>query len=103
MLLDRAVLMFLVVAIGIPGSRLVARIAARSERFPMGRALVEGRIRFFKLVGEAPRTLVAQTRSLIAWLTLLEQLVFLADAADDAGFFLALASTRRLAPATSPS
>lgn len=78
-LLTTAVLAFLVVAIGIPWlvlwlhRRGQQRIPKLVNRWSKARS-------FFKLVGEAPSELIRDPQ-LIAWLTLLNGLVFLADAA----------------------
>ena len=59
------------------------------ERLPRGIARWSKARHFFELVGEAPGSSSA-TRSLIAWLTLLNALVFLADAATMQACVLAL-------------
>jgi uncharacterized membrane protein YbhN (UPF0104 family) len=79
LLLTGAVLAFLVVAAGIPALTLwlhrrgQARMPKLLGRWSKAR-------RFFELVGEAPAELVRDPK-LIAWLTLLNGLVFIADAA----------------------
>ena len=77
-LLTCAVLVFLVVAIGIPWLTLWLHRRGQ-ERLPRWVARWSKAQSFFKLVGEAPRDLVRDPQ-LIAWLTLLNGLVFLADA-----------------------
>jgi uncharacterized protein (TIRG00374 family) len=77
-LLTCAVLVFLVIAIGIPWLTLWLHRRGQ-ERLPRWVARWSKAQRFFKLVGEAPRDLVRDPQ-LIAWLTLLNVLVFLADA-----------------------
>jgi glycosyltransferase 2 family protein len=77
-LLTCAVLVFLVIAIGIPWLTLWLHRRGQ-ERLPRWVARWSKAQSFFKLVGEAPRDLVRDPQ-LIAWLTLLNVLVFLADA-----------------------
>lgn len=78
LLLTAAVLVFLVVAVGIPALTLWLhkRGQGRLPRWLAGWSKAQ---RFFDLIGEAPRDLM-RDRSLIAWLTLLNLLVFVADA-----------------------
>jgi uncharacterized membrane protein YbhN (UPF0104 family) len=77
-LLTCAVLVFLVIAIGIPWLTLWLHRRGQ-ERLPRWVARWSKAQSFFKLVGEAPRDLVRDPQ-LISWLTLLNGLVFLADA-----------------------
>jgi len=77
LLLGGAAVLFVVVATGIPAAILWLQRRGR-DRIP---ALVMGwskARRFFELVGEAPGEML-RDRSLIAWLTVLNALVFLAD------------------------
>jgi uncharacterized protein (TIRG00374 family) len=79
LLLTLAVLAFLVVAGGIP--LLVLWLHRRGqERIPRWIARWSKAKRFFELIGEAPGDLVRDP-SLIAWLTVLNLAVFIADAA----------------------
>lgn len=88
LLLAAAVLLFLIVAIGIP--TLILWLHRRGqERLPRWIGKWSKARNFFKLVGEAPRKLVRDPR-LIGWLTLLNALVFLADAATMQACLLAL-------------
>ena len=88
LLLTGAVLVFLVIAVGIPALTLWLHRRGQ-ERIPKWvRGWSKAR-KFFELVGEAPRELV-RDRRLIAWLTLLNGLVFLADAATMQACVLAL-------------
>ena len=79
LLLTSAVLLFLVVAAGIPGLTLWLHRRGQ-QRLPRWIAGWSKARHFFELVGEAPRELM-RDRQLIAWLTLLNLLVFVADAA----------------------
>jgi len=87
-LLTGAVLVFLVIAIGIPWLTLWLHRRGQ-ERLPKWVARWSKAQNFFKLVGEAPRELVRDPQ-LIAWLTLLNGTVFLADAATMQACVLAL-------------
>jgi glycosyltransferase 2 family protein len=87
-LLTSAVLVFLVIAIGIPWLTLWLHRRGQ-ERLPKWVARWSKAQNFFKLVGEAPRELVRDPQ-LIAWLTLLNGAVFLADAATMQACVLAL-------------
>lgn len=83
-----AVLLFLIVASGIPA--LILWLHRRGQRRPPGWLMRWPKARdFFKLVGEAPRKLVGDAQ-LIAYLTLFNGLVFLADAATMQACVLAL-------------
>jgi glycosyltransferase 2 family protein len=88
LLLTGAVLAFLVVALGIPWVTLWLHRRGQ-ERLPRWVARWSKASNFFKLVGEAPRELV-RDRPLIAWLSLLNLLVFVADAATMQACVLAL-------------
>lgn len=79
LLLIGAVLLFLVVATGIPAITLWLHRRGQ-ERLPRWIARWSKTRHFFELVGEAPGKLVRDPK-LIAWLTLLNGAVFLADAA----------------------
>lgn len=79
LLLTGAVLAFLVIAIGIPALTLWLHRRGQ-KRLPRWIAGWSKARHFFELVGEAPRKLV-QDPVLIAYLTALNGLVFLADAA----------------------
>ena len=87
-LLTCAVLVFLIIAIGIPWLTLWLHRRGQ-ERLPRWVARWSKAQSFFKLVGEAPRELVRDPR-LIGWLTLLNGLVFLADAVTMQACLLAL-------------
>jgi uncharacterized protein (TIRG00374 family) len=87
-LLTSAVLVFLVIAIGIPWLTLWLHRRGQ-ERLPKWVGRWSKAQNFFKLVGEAPRELVRDPQ-LIAWLTLLNGAVFLADAATMQACVLAL-------------
>lgn len=78
-LLTAAVLVFLIVAAGIPALTLWLHRRGQG-RLPWLLARWSKARRFFELVGEAPRELVRDPR-LIGALTLLNGLVFIADAA----------------------
>jgi uncharacterized protein (TIRG00374 family) len=78
LLLTAAVLLFLVVAVSIPALTLWLHKRGQG-RMPRWIASWSKARNFFDLVGEAPRDLM-RDRSLIAWLTLLNLLVFVADA-----------------------
>ncbi|HWI87871.1 MAG TPA: lysylphosphatidylglycerol synthase transmembrane domain-containing protein [Sphingomicrobium sp.] len=88
LLLIGAVLIFLVVAAGIPS--LTLWLHRRSQK-PLPRWLSRwSKVHdFFELVGEAPARLLRNPR-LIAWLTLLNALVFLCDAGTMQACLLAL-------------
>lgn len=88
LLLTGAVLVFLVIATGIPWLTLWLHMRGQ-ERLPRWIARWSKAQNFFKLVGEAPRELVRDPQ-LIAWLTLLNLLVFVADAATMQACVLAL-------------
>jgi glycosyltransferase 2 family protein len=88
LLLTLAVLVFLVVAVGIPWATLWLHRRGQ-ERLPRWVARWSKGSNFFKLIGEAPRGLV-RDRRLIAWLSLLNGLVFVADAATMQACVLAL-------------
>jgi uncharacterized protein (TIRG00374 family) len=88
LLLTAAVLAFLVVAVGIPALTLWLHRRGQGRLPKMIRRWSKAR-RFFELVGEAPRELVRDPH-LIAWLTLLNGLVFVADAATMQACLLAL-------------
>lgn len=88
LLLAGAVLAFLVVAAGIPFLTLWLHRRGQ-ERLPRPIAKWSKARRFFELVGEAPKDLVRDP-SLIAWLTILNLLVFIADAATMQACILAL-------------
>ena len=76
-LLTAAVLVFLVVAAGVPA--LILWLHRRGqERIPRWVTRWSKARRFFELVGEAPGKLVRDPQ-LIAWLTLFNVLVFIAD------------------------
>jgi uncharacterized protein (TIRG00374 family) len=78
LLLTAAVLVFLIFAAGIPA--LILWLHRRGqERIPKLVTKWSKARNFFKLVGEAPRDLVRDAK-LIAWLTLFNALVFVADA-----------------------
>ena len=79
LLLTGAVLLFLVVAAGIPAATLWLHRRGQ-ERLPRWLARWSKARHFFELVGEAPRELIRDPQ-LVAWLTLLNGIVFLADAA----------------------
>lgn len=87
-LLTMAVLVFLIVAAGIPAATLWLhrRGQARLPKWVRGWSKARN---FFALVGEAPRALM-RDKSLIAWLVLLNALVFIADAATMQACLLAL-------------
>jgi uncharacterized membrane protein YbhN (UPF0104 family) len=87
-LLTGAVLVFLVVAAGIPALTLWLHRRGR-ERLPKLLTRWSKARRFFELVGEAPSELVRDPR-LIASLTILNGLVFLADAGTMQACILAL-------------
>jgi uncharacterized protein (TIRG00374 family) len=78
LLLTGAVLLFLLVAVSIPALTLWLhrRGQGRMPKWISGWSKARN---FFDLVGEAPRDLM-RDRSLIAWLTLLNLMVFVADA-----------------------
>jgi uncharacterized protein (TIRG00374 family) len=78
LLLTGAVLLFLVVAVSIPALTLWLHRRGQG-RLPKWIAGWSKARAFFQLVGEAPRELM-RDRQLIAWLTLLNLLVFVADA-----------------------
>lgn len=87
-LLTAAVLVFLIVAAGIP--TLVLWLHRRGqEKIPRWIAQWSKAKRFFELIGEAPRELV-RDRGLIASITFLNLLVFVADAATMQACLLAL-------------
>lgn len=88
LLLTGAVLVFLVIAIGIPWGTLWLHRRGQ-ERLPKWVGRWSKATNFFKLVGEAPRELVRDPQ-LIGWLTLLNGAVFLADAATMQACVLAL-------------
>ena len=88
LLLTGAVLVFLVIAIGIPWATLWLHRRGQ-ERLPRWVARWSKASNFFKLVGEAPRELV-RDRQLISWLSLLNLTVFVADAATMQACVLAL-------------
>jgi uncharacterized protein (TIRG00374 family) len=88
LLLTAAVLLFLVVAAGIPALTLWLHRRGQ-QRLPRWVARWDKVQRFMKLVGEAPRELMRDPQ-LIAWLTLLNLLVFVADAATMQACLLAL-------------
>jgi len=88
LLLGGAVLAFMVVAISIPAATLWLHRRGQ-KRLPRAIARWSKARHFFELVGEAPKKLVRDP-SLIAWLTLLNALVFLADAATMQACVLAL-------------
>lgn len=87
-LLTGAVLVFLVIAIGIPWLTLWLHRRGQ-EHLPRWVGRWSKAQSFFKLVGEAPRKLVRDPQ-LIGWLTLLNGAVFLADAATMQACVLAL-------------
>lgn len=87
-LLTSAVLVFLVIAIGIPWATLWLHRRGQ-ERLPKWVARWSKARNFFELVGEAPRELVRDPQ-LIFWLTLINCGVFLADAATMQACLLAL-------------
>jgi uncharacterized protein (TIRG00374 family) len=82
------VLVFLVIAAGIPALTLWLHRRGQ-ERIPRWLRRWSQARKFFELVGEAPRELV-RDRQLIAWLAVLNGLVFLADAATMQACVLAL-------------
>jgi len=88
LLLTISVLVFLIVAAGVPA--LILWLHRRGqERIPKW-VMKWSKVRnFFKLVGEAPGELVRDPK-LIAWLTLFNALVFLADAGTMHACLLAL-------------
>jgi uncharacterized protein (TIRG00374 family) len=88
LLLTAAVLVFLVIAVGIPALTLWLHRRGQGRIPNWVRRWSKAR-KFFELVGEAPRELV-RDRQLIAWLALLNGLVFLADAATMQACVLAL-------------
>jgi uncharacterized protein (TIRG00374 family) len=88
LLLTAAVLVFLVIAAGIPALTLWLHRRGQ-ERIPRWVRRWSQARKFFELVGEAPRELV-RDRQLIAWLAVLNGLVFLADAATMQACVLAL-------------
>jgi uncharacterized protein (TIRG00374 family) len=88
LLLTSAVLVFLLIASGIPALTLWLHRRGQ-ERLPTWVARWSKAQNFFKLVGEAPRELIRDPE-LIGWLTLLNGLVFLADAATMQACILAL-------------
>ena len=88
LLLTSAVLVFLIIAMGIPWATLWLHRRGQ-ERLPKWVARWSKARNFFELVGEAPRELVRDP-SLIAWLTLINGAVFLADAATMQACVLAL-------------
>jgi uncharacterized protein (TIRG00374 family) len=88
LLLTAAVLVFLVIAIGMPWTTLWLHRRGQ-ERLPKWVARWSKASNFFKLVGEAPRKLVRDPQ-LIARLTLLNGAVFVADAATMQACVLAL-------------
>lgn len=88
LLLDGAVLVFLAVALAIPALTLWLHRRGQ-ERLPKPIARWSKARRFFELVGEAPTDLVRDP-GLIAWLTILNLLVFIADAATMQACILAL-------------
>lgn len=79
LLLTGSVLVFLIIAIGIPWLTLWLHRRGQ-ERLPRWVGRWSKAQNFFKLVGEAPRELIRDPQ-LIGWLTLLNGVVFLADAA----------------------
>ena len=87
-LLTIAVLAFLVVAAGIPALTLWLHRRGQ-ERLPKLISRWSKAKRFFELVGEAPSEIVRDPQ-LIGWLTLLNLLVFVADAATMQACILAL-------------
>ena len=88
LLLTAAVLLFLVVAVSIPALTLWLHRRGQG-RLPKWIGGWSKARNFFKLVGEAPRELMRDPQ-LIAWLTLLNLLVFVADAATMQACLLAL-------------
>ena len=88
LLLTAAVLVFLVIAVGMPWATLWLHRRGQ-ERLPRWVARWSKAQSFFKLVGEAPRELVRDPQ-LIGWLTLLNGAVFIADAATMQACLLAL-------------
>jgi uncharacterized protein (TIRG00374 family) len=87
-LLTGAVLVFLIVAAGIPALTLWLHRRGQ-ERIPRWIACWSKTKRLFELIGEAPRELVRDPW-LIGWITLLNLLVFIADAATMQACLLAL-------------
>jgi uncharacterized protein (TIRG00374 family) len=88
LLLTGAVLIFLVVAAGIPA--LILWLHRRGQkRLPRWVSRWSKAQNFMRLIGEAPRKLLRDP-SLIAWLTLFNLLVFIADAATMQACLLAL-------------
>lgn len=87
-LLTGAVLLFLIVAAGIPALTLWLHRRGQ-KKLPRWVTRWDKAQRFMKLVGEAPRELMRDPE-LIAWLTLLNLLVFVADAATMQACLLAL-------------
>jgi len=88
LLLTVAVLVFLIVAAGIPG--LIFWLHRRGqERIPRWLARWSKARSFFKLIGEAPRELIRDPW-LIGWITVLNLAVFIADAATMQACLLAL-------------
>lgn len=79
LLLTGAVLLFLVVACGIPALTLWLHRRGQ-ERLPRWLSRWSKTRHFFELVGEAPRELIRDPH-LIIWLALLNAVVFIADAA----------------------
>jgi len=88
LLLVGAILVFLVVAAGIPALTLWLHRRGQ-ERLPRWLARWSKARHFFELVGEAPRKLIRDPH-LIFWLTLMNAGVFLADAATMQACVLAL-------------
>lgn len=88
LLLTSAVLLFLIVAAGIPALILALHRRGR-EKLPRWIARWSKARDFFELIGEAPSGLI-RDRQLIALMTLLNGLVFVADAATMQACLLAL-------------
>lgn len=94
LILISAVLLFLIVAAGIPTVTLWVHRRGQ-KRLPAWAARWSKARDFMELVGEAPRNLLRDSH-LIAWLTLLNGLVFLADAATMQACLLALGTEASL-------